>query len=214
MGLDDVATLKVERDGVEQEATVAFSNLARKQVRETAIADKSDKKTDRYSNAKTENSFAESAEKEIPTLEEEEKENPIAFSAAETQTAAQIVWRRLGVKVETVSEREYRQEYPNLQAVEIDSFNFAPSGGVRITSVAPNCVFSSGDVNLQPDDLVFGFGVGKEKEGQLSVASLDNLCYIAQRLDEFASADGGKARVYLIRDETPYFLEIDLTQTK
>ena len=124
------------------------------------------------------------------------------------------MWRRLGVKVETVSEREYRQEYPNLQAVEIDSFNFAPSGGVRITSVAPNCVFSSGDVKLQPDDLVFGFGVGKEKEGQLSVASLDNLCYIAQRLDEFASADGGKARVYLIRDETPYFLEIDLTQTK
>ena len=214
MGLEDVATLKVERDGVEQEATVAFSNLARKQVRETAIADKAEKKTERYSNAKTENSFAESAEKEIPTLEEEEKENPIAFSAAETQTAAQIVWRRLGVKVETVSERKYREEFPNLQAVEIDSFNFAPNGGVRITGVASHCVFSSGDVKLQPGDLIFGFGVGKEKEDQLSVASLDNLCYIAQRLDEFASADDGKARVYLIRDETPYFLEIDLTQAK
>jgi len=99
-----------------------------------------------------------------------------------------------------------------LQAVSIGDFNFAPNGGVKVTRAMKNGILTGGDARVQEGDLIFGFGVGDSKEGQLSVASLDNLCYIAQKKDEFAQIDGGKARVYLIRGDRAYFLEINLNR--
>ena len=85
-----------------------------------------------------------------------------------------------------------------------------PSGGVNVTKVDPNGLFAQGDARIQEGDFIFGFGVGDKAEGQLSVASIENMYYIAKRIDEFARVDSGAARVYLIRKGRPYFMEVNL----
>lgn len=205
LGLADAAELEFERAGDRQTTSIAFSSLGRRGSQETALVHNV-RKPASYSNAKTSEQFAEqAAESEDGGFAEDESETASAESAVET------IWNTFGVEAETVDAREYRKDYPNLQAVAIGEFNFAPNGGVRITRVSTSGIFASGEVKLQEGDLIFGFGVGQDKEGQLSVASVDNLYYIAQRVDEFASQDSGKAKAYLIRGNKPYFLEIDLT---
>jgi len=232
LGLSDVAELEYERDGERVDATLAFSALSEKsdallangarktsrhnQARVSNVGDKIDRK-EQYSNATTSALFAE--ETEVGDDEESEevesaKDETIAATSEKSKTsrAAENVWNTFGVEVVSVDADEYSRLFPNLQAVAIGEFNFAPNGGVSVARVNPNGLFASGAVKLQEDDLIFGFGVGKEKDGQLSISSLDNLYYVSQRLEEFASVDFGKARVYLIRSGRPYFLEVDLNQ--
>ena len=208
-GLTDFAELEFERDGVERTASIAFSGLTREANRDVEIA-KVSRTSKRYASATTDDAVAEKAAE----LDDEEDaivaaSNSSAGKPKKTR-AEQTVWNVFGVEVRTVGSREYDRAYPDLQAVAIGDFNFAPSGDVMITNVSSTGLFNEGDVNLQEGDLIFGFGVGSKKEGQLSVASLDNLYYIAQHVDDFSSQGGGKARVYLIRSGRPYFLEIDL----
>ncbi len=209
MGLSDVAELEYERDGTEKTTSIAFSGLTRAKGRDFELADASEKKK-RYASARTVDSVAEEA-----ADSDADEETPVVAASIppakpKKNRAEETVWKVFGVEVKTVNSREYREDYPNLQAVAIGDFNFAPGGGVMITNTSGKGLFNEGDVGLQEGDLIFGFGVGSKKEGQLSVASLDNLYYIAQHVDEFSSRDGGKARVYLIRSGKPYFLEINL----
>lgn len=234
LGLADVAELEFERDGTRVETTLAFSGLATGRADE-ALAQKTRRnsaKTVKTSRPKTPEISSENAFVDAPTsglLADEATEpaenselletgdNLVAttFAAARTpeeQKRAESVWRELGLEIVPTSPEEYRRRYPKLQAVSIDEFNFAPNGGVSVVRVSPTGPLSSGAAQIQENDLIFGFGVGASKDGQLSVASLDNLYYIAQKKSELARVDGGKARVYLIRNGRPYFLEIDLNK--
>ena len=218
MDLTDVAELRVRRDGETKEAVVAFSDLAIDRG-ETFVARKprrsgvsSASSSTKYAEAATSGAVAESVDEALTTADFDGSETAPTPSSFEGSKRAAQVWRVLGVEVETTSPEEYRERYPKLQAVSIGDFNFAPNGGVTVTRAVKNGLMTGGDARVQEGDLIFGFGVGDEKEGQLSVASLDNLYYIAQKKDEFARLDGGKARVYLIRGERAYFLEIDLNR--
>ena len=237
LGLADVAELEYERNGEKIDATLAFSALSEKSdaLLASGVAHKTSRRgqsraTDanfsddklkgekaQYSDSTTLEPFAEELassddeEDEDATLENDE----IAKATEKTDRssrAAEHVWKTLGIEASPADSAEYNRRFPNLQAVAIGEFNFAPNGGVSVTKVNPQGLFASGSVKLQEGDFIFGFGVGKEKEGQLSISSLDNLYYVSQRLDEFASIDFGKARVYLIRSGRPYFLEVDLNQ--
>jgi membrane-associated protease RseP (regulator of RpoE activity) len=216
MDLTDVAELCVQRDGETKETLVAFSDLAIDRG-ETFVARKPRRSSasEEYADAATSAAVAESVDEGLATADfdaSEENETSPKPSSFEGSKRATQVWRVLGVEVETTSPEEYRERYPKLQAVSIGDFNFAPNGGVTVTRAVENGLLTGGDARVQEGDLIFGFGVGDSKEGQLSVASLDNLYYIAQKKDEFARLDGGKARVYLIRGDRAYFLEIDLNR--
>ncbi len=221
MDLTDVAELRVQRGEETKETLIAFSDLAIERG-ETFVARKPRRSgtsnafaSEGYADAATSAAVAESVDEALATADfagsEGAETAPIPSSFEGSKRAAQV-WRVLGVEVETTSSEEYRRRYPNLQAVTIGDFNFAPNGGVRVTRALKNGLLTGGDARVQEGDLIFGFGVGDAKEGQLSVASLDNLYYIAQKKDEFAQVDGGKARVYLIRGDRAYFLEIDLNR--
>lgn len=221
MDLTDVAELRFQRDGETKETLVAFSDLATERG-ETFVARKPRRAetsnafaAEGYADAATSAAVAESVDEALTTADfagsERNEAAPTPSSFESSKRAAQV-WRVLGVEVETTSPEEYRERYPKLQAVSIGDFNFAPNGGVTVTRVVKNGLLSSGDARVQEGDLIFGFGVGAAKDGQLSVASLDNLYYIAQKKAEFAQIDGGKARVYLIRGDRAYFLEIDLNR--
>lgn len=221
MDLTDVAELRVRRDGETKETLVAFSDLAIERG-ETFVARKPRRSevsdafaTREYADAATSAAVAESIDERLTTADfagsEEDETTPTPSSFEGSKRAAQV-WSVLGVEVETISSEVYRERYPKLQAVTIGDFNFAPNGGVKVTRALKNGLLTGGDARVQEGDLIFGFGVGDAKESQLSVASLDNLYYIAQKKDEFARLDGGKARVYLIRGERAYFLEIDLSR--
>ncbi len=217
MDLTDVAELRFQRDGEAKEATVAFSDLAiergetfvaRKPSRSRALTSSSGAVVatdDEYVDAAVAPAVAASV-----NFADSEGEGT-STSLGGSKRAAQV-WRVLGIEVDAVSSAEYRERYPKLQAVSIGDFNFAPNGGVKVTRAMKSGILTGGDARVQEGDLIFGFGVGDAKEGQLSVASLDNLYYIAQKKGEFAQIDGGKARVYLIRGDRAYFLEIDLNR--
>ncbi len=223
MDLTDVAELRFQRDGEAKEATVAFSDLAlergetfaaRKPSRSRTLTSSSGAvvATDDYVDAAVAPAVAASANDGLATANFDDSEDAGTSASLSGSKRAAQVWRVLGVEVDAVSSAEYRELYPKLQAVSIGDFNFAPNGGVKVTRAMKNGILTGGDARVQEGDLIFGFGVGDSKEGQLSVASLDNLCYIAQKKDEFAQIDGGKARVYLIRGDRAYFLEIDLNR--
>lgn len=217
MDLTDVAELRFQRDGEAKEATVAFSDLAiergetfvaRKPARSRTLTSFSSAVVatdDDYVDAAVAPAVAASAR----VADSEVEGTPASLGGS--KRAAQV-WRVLGVEVDAVSSAEYRERYPKLQAVSIGDFNFAPNGGVKVTRAMESGILTGGDARVQEGDLIFGFGVGDAKEGQLSVASLDNLYYIAQKKNEFAQIDGGKARVYLIRGDRAYFLEVDLNR--
>ena len=223
MDLTDVAELRFQRDGEAKEATVAFSDLAlergetfaaRKPSRSRTLTSSSGAvvATDDYVDAAVAPAVAASANDGLATANFDDSEDAGTSASLSGSKRAAQVWRVLGVEVDAVSAAEYRELYPKLQAVSIGDFNFAPNGGVKVTRAMKNGILTGGDARVQEGDLIFGFGVGDSKEGQLSVASLDNLCYIAQKKEEFAQIDGGKARVYLIRGDRAYFLEIDLNR--
>ncbi len=215
MGLTDVAALTFERAGETRETTVAFSELATGRNEAFAARKRSPKRGAEYVDAATTGAVAASVDESLATAgfsSADAREKAPTPSSFEASKRAEQVWRILGVEVEATSSEEYRERYPNLQAVSIGDFNFAPSGGVTVTRVAESGPLTDGDARVQEGDLIFGFGVGSAKDGQLSVASLDNLYYIAKKKAEFARIDGGKARVYLIRGDRAYFLEVDLNR--
>ena len=202
LGLSDVANLVFERNGSALDATIAFSDLAAAKSA-SVVASASQKK---YQKASTETSFSE--ESSPVSFEVAAQSNRESSSGA--SVVERLVWKTFGVEAETATEKEYRERFPNLQAVSIGDFNFVPSGGVNVTKVDPNGLFAQGDARIQEGDFIFGFGVGDKAEGQLSVASIENMYYIAKRIDKFAGVDSGAARVYLIRKGRPYFMEVNL----
>ena len=201
LGLSDVANLKFERGGSALSATLAFSDLAGRES--TLVADDDSSSDSLYQSASVSEAFADEST-------ESRQDKPVKQAARRVSTAEQCVWDKLGIEVETADPGEYAKRFPNLQAVAVGNFNFAPTGGVNVVKVDPNGLLASGDVRLQEGDFIFGFGVGNDSDGQLSVTSLENLYYIAKRLDEFAEVDSGRARVYLIRKGTAYFMDVDL----
>ncbi|MDO5309868.1 MAG: S1C family serine protease [Planctomycetia bacterium] len=215
LGLSDVAKLHLVRHEQELDATLAFSELASENSTMIAAENpdqpsrRDASNAERYHSATTSNAFAQAVHETANPDEALESSN-----STQRSRVAQTVWKSFGVEVEPVGEEEYHELYPNLQSIDIGKFSFVPVGGVSVTRVNSNGALCSGEARIEPGDFIFGFGVGEEKERQLSVLSLENLYYIIRSLDEFTSVDEGRARVYLIRSGRPYFLEIDLNQAR
>lgn len=202
VGPSDSIELEYERGGSTSETSLAFGTIVRDSVANEALATNGARSRE-YAQASVDEPFAEDASA---------SEERFVSESRETAKSSRTVWDALGIEARAVDSEEYRNAWPNLQKVAIGAFNFAPDGGVEITKVGSSGLFAEGDVKLQEGDLIFGFGVGDSKEGQLGVTSLDNLRYIAKRLDEFAKVDSGIAKVYLIRAGRPYYLELDLNR--
>ncbi len=205
LSLSDVAELNIERNGSKFDATLAFSELAERSGT-TLIAIDAEDSSLSYQPSPPAIPFTEESELDQASLTQKNSE----FMSP----SAQYVWDFFGVEVTAADENEYKERFPNLQVVAIGDFNFSPSGGVNVMKVDPDGLLASAAARIQEGDFIFGFGVGNDSEGQLRVSSLDNLYYIAKRLDDFAAVDSGRARLYLIRKERPYFLDLDLTKVK
>ena len=226
LGLTDVANLEIARDGSELETALAFNGAVPNVSRNTSVAsNKSSSRTlstedaSHYKTATTNVAFTENSEKS-EKLSSDSETRSSSTDSKPRGNAARRVWDVFGLEVETVGAEEYRKRFPNLKLVSIEyetesgenvNFLFDPTGGVSVSRVDDSGLFASSDVGVKEGDFIFGFGVGNDQDGQLSVASVENLYYIAKRVDEYAKVDSGRARVYLIRDGKPYFLEINLT---
>ena len=217
LGLSDVAKLQFDRQGQDLEATLAFSELANEngslvtldpseKIARRKVADEQDDQSDRYHSASTSNVFAQAVH------ETANPDEDLDASNSQRSRAAQVVWKTFGLEVEPADVDEYLERYPHLRSIAIGDFSFVLSGGVRVVNATRDCSLTPGDVEFQPGDIIFGFGVGDDKEGQLSITSLDNLYYVALSLDEFSKVDAGLARFYLIRSGRPYFLVVDMNQ--
>ena len=203
MNLSDSVELELERNSEIQEAVVAFSGLSKEPSRKNMTAH-TDHQSKRYANAETSESFTNQA------IDSDQASGaPIPNLSSDANEA---VWETFGIAVETIDSTQFRKSYSKFQAVAVGEFNFALSGGVRVTNVADDSILSAGDVKLQTGDLLFGFGFGFKQEDQISVQTLDELNSVAHRLDELKERCSGKARLYLIRKDKPYFLEIELPQ--
>lgn len=205
LGLSDVANLKFERDGAMLDATLAFSELAGRESTLVAVDDSED--SGLYQSAFVSKPFAEETEEPRPTKSSKR-------TSRRASSPEECVWDKLGIEVETAEEGEFAKRFPNLQSVYVGNFNFAPSGGVSVVKVDPKGLLASGEAPLQKGDFIFGFGVGDNPDDQLSVTCVEHLSYIAGRLDEFAKVDSGRARVYLIRKGSAYFMDVDLDKER
>ena len=203
LGLSDVANLKFERGGATLDATLAFSELSGRES--TLVAADDSESASLYQTAPVAEPFAESSE-------EPRKNRAVKQATQRVSSTEECIWNKFGVEVQAVPKGEFARRYPNLRSVDVGSFSFVPIGGVDVVKVDPTGLFASGDAALQEGDLIFGFGVGDDSDNQLSVTSVEHLCYIVKRLDEFAEVDSGRARVYLLRRGRAYFMEVDLTK--
>ena len=219
LSLSDVASLEVERGGQTLDASIAFSNLANHDATSIASSSRvvSTEDDARYKEAPTSDTFAQET-----TVNGSEKDGGAVSSASQTvksersarSKTAQRVWDVFGMEVETVSKEEYRSSYPQLVEIMIGDLECSPEGGVYVKAVDPKGVVASNDVKLQKGDFIFGLGVGATRDKQIGIKSVDELSYIAGHLDKYVGESGGKAKIYLIRNNRPYFLEIDLTAAK
>lgn len=128
-----------------------------------------------------------------------------SFRASKEET----VHDYLGVEIVPISAEEYKKRYPNLSVVSMDQFKIMPSGGVEITTVSDSTVFSTGKSGVRQGDLLFGFVVGDSADNRWEITSLDNLYFIARKWNDLAQ-NQSRAKLYLIRNGAPYFLDIPM----
>lgn len=130
----------------------------------------------------------------------------------ETLSKPELIRQAFGIEIESVLSAEFRKKYPHLTVVSIGQSKIYPSGGVLITHIDDESVFNAQKDKLEKGDLIFGFVVGDNPDNRWGVTSADDLCYIAKKLEEMSEAtdQAQLVRVYLIRGDTPYFLDMEL----
>ena len=219
LGLSDVASLEVERRGQALDASLAFSNLADRESSMVASAPRvvsTEDDSSKYQESKVSEAFAQEAKPQAA-----DQERAVSYASQTVRSAksnrsktAQRVWDVFGMEVETVSKEEYRSRYPQLVEIMIGELECSPEGGVYVKAVDPNGIVANNDVKLQKGDLIFGLGVGASRDKQIGIKSVDELSYIASNLDKYVGESAGKAKIYLIRNNRPYFLDIDLSAAR
>lgn len=197
--LADKISLTLERDGQSQSAEIALSNLSGPAATdETLVAVNRP-----FSSNDAEGDFHSAAA------------SPSYASRVDAESARSskenAVDDLLGVTIEPVGAEEYKSLYPDLAVVSMDSYKIMPAGGVRVTGVREQTLFCAGKSAVREGDLIFGFVVDGSAENRWEITSLDNLYFIARKWNEL-SAEGNSAKIYLIRNGSPYFLDIPLRE--
>ncbi|MDO4587335.1 MAG: trypsin-like peptidase domain-containing protein [Planctomycetia bacterium] len=219
ISLMDSVDIKLYRQGNEIESNLAFSNLATKRDEILALKDRHSNLSDPISLPKSSSLNLQSANTN-PSYGAAPDRNQNAslvsdisnhLSANDSIKKAQEVRRFFGIEIQDISLNEYQKRFPSLTVISIGEINIIPSGGVLVNSVIQDCQFLSSEI--QKGDVIFGFVVGDLEENQLGITTLDHLYYIAQKWDEYAAlSPDQKAKFYLIRDNKPYFLEINMVK--
>lgn len=195
VSLADTVEVVVQRNNSTETLEMAMSQLADPtSVQETSVA----------------------VNRPVTSTIEEGNFHPASASPSYSQNVETDVYRNskegivadtLGVTIEPVSSDEYHTLYPDLNVVSMESYKIMPSGGVRVKTVRKDTVFSAGKSSIHEGDLIFGFVVSGPEENRWEVTSLDNLYFIARKWNDFVQA-GSTAKIYLIRNGVPYFLDI------
>ncbi len=189
----------------------AKDNEVFRQVSRPVSSSKIKSYTNKSSNTKEdENEFQlASTNKDVPILPLMEKNESI--SNDKEKTNVDLLWNELGIIVTPVSKQEYQKLYPDLTAISRGKYIIYPTGGVRLMELSNSGLFMEQKEKLEKEDLIFGFQIGEDEGNRWSVSSIDDLCYIAKKWKELASnPQNQNARIYLIRKNTPFFLDIKL----
>lgn len=200
--LADKIALRLERNGQSEKAEIALSNLST-----SAAADETLVAVNRPISAAS----AEGNEGDFRSASAAPSYASNADAESVHSSKEEIVDRLLGLTIEPVSTDEYEKQYPDLGIVSMDNYKIMPSGGVRVTGVRGNTLFSAGKSAIREGDLIFGFVVDGSAENRWEITSLDNLYFIARKWNDLA-AEGNSAKIYLIRNGSPYFLDIPMSE--
>ena len=211
--LTDQICIKVERDGEKLERQVAMSGRSpAKTERKTLFASKpAETHTETVSTVLTRETE--------PVFQEADSAPSYSQNAAgssltrEAKTKAETVYSVLGFEADPIGKEEFLRRYPNLTQVSIDSYKIMPTGGAVVTRVSDTTLFKTEKSGIQVGDVLFGFVVEDSKNSRWAITSTDILYVIARKWDEFCS-ESGNAKIYLVRDGIPYFLDIPLTQAE
>ena len=195
VSLSDCVEVVVQRNNVSETLEMAMSQLSQPALgQEVSVA----------------------VNRPVTSMVEEENFQPASASPSYSQNAESEYYRSskeaivadvLGITIEPVSAEEYHTLYPDLNVVSMESYKIMPSGGVRVKSVQKDTVFCAGKSSIHEGDLIFGFVVTGSEETRWEITSLDNLYFIARKWNDFVQA-GSTAKIYLIRNGVPYFLDI------
>ncbi|MBO7726072.1 MAG: trypsin-like peptidase domain-containing protein [Thermoguttaceae bacterium] len=122
----------------------------------------------------------------------------------------EAVYKVLGIEVEPIDKSEFLRRYPFLSQVSMDNYKIMPSGGAVVTRVSDTTLFKTTKSGIQVGDVIFGFVIDNSSNNRWATTSIDILYVIARKWNDFA-AESANAKVYLVRNGAPYFLDIPMT---
>lgn len=122
----------------------------------------------------------------------------------------EAVFAALGVEIEPINKAEFLRRYPTLEQVSMDNYKIMPSGGAVITRVSDTTLFKTSKSGVQVGDVLFGFVIDDSPNKRWAITSTDILYVISRKWNEYA-AESGNAKIYLVRNGVPYFLDIPMT---
>ncbi len=211
--LSDQINVKVRRNGAETSTVVAMGQFGKKTTPDEGPLSGSETLVASAKRPIT------GGDEIVSHPEEEFREATAAPSYAQnvpgkgavtSMSKKETVKRDLGIEIHPVGKEEFKRLYPNLSVVSMDNYKIIPSGGVMITQVEETTLFQTAKSGVQKGDLIFGFVIDNSQENRWEITSLENLYFIARKWNEFA-AEGSNAKIYLIRDGVPYFLDIPMS---
>ena len=125
-------------------------------------------------------------------------------------TKEEAVYKILGIEAEPIDKSEFLRRYPFLAQVSMDNYKIMPSGGAVVTRVSDTTLFKTTKSGIQVGDVIFGFVIDNSSNNRWATTSIDILYVIARKWNDFA-AESANAKVYLVRNGTPYFLDIPMS---
>ena len=126
-------------------------------------------------------------------------------------TKEETIYKILGIEADPIDKDEFLRRYPQLTQVSMDNYKIMPSGGAVVTRVSETTLFKTPKSGIQTGDVIFGFVLDNSPNSRWAITSTDILYVIARKWNDFASESTG-AKLYLVREGTPYFLDIPMTQ--
>ena len=126
-------------------------------------------------------------------------------------TKEETIYKILGIEVDPIDKNEFLRRYPQLTQVSMDNYKIMPSGGTVVKRVSETTLFKTPKSGIQVGDVIFGFVLNDSPNSRWAITSTDILYVIARKWNDFAAESNG-AKLYLVREGTPYFLDIPMTQ--
>ena len=205
VSLTDQIGVKVKRHGKQIEKQVAMSGAAAAPsgsvlyaAQRPAAARGLDEETDAgsgFSEAKAAPSYSRNAGEQLSLV---------------GSTKEEAVYKILGIEAEPIDKSEFLRRYPFLAQVSMENYKIMPSGGAVVTRVSDTTLFKTTKSGIQVGDVIFGFVIDNSSNNRWATTSIDILYVIARKWNDFA-AESANAKVYLVRNGTPYFLDIPMS---